>query len=134
MEAFTGSTFSCTYGVCGYGQTRNRDYSFNYVNAYHLQTASAGWNTDGGTHCVDWEASPVVSNTYYNRSPDTLAWGTNYPIPTHWVSSWSWDKATSSSAAVEAYTSSDGSHSSSYWVFGGCMWDFWCYGFGTGAS
>jgi len=120
MEAFTGTVQNCAYGKCSYGRTTNRNYSFNYENAYALQTASAGWNTDGGTHCVDWEASSVVYNTYTNRSPDTYSWGTNIPVPDNWVSSWHWDKARSYASGVESYTSSDGNHSSSGWVFPGC--------------
>jgi hypothetical protein len=120
MEAFTGTTFNCAYGKCGYGQTRNLNYSFSPTSAWALQTASAGWNTDLGTHCVDYEASPMVYNTSYNRSPNTLAWGTNLPVPPHWVSSWSFDKPVNSVYVwpVESYTSSDGAHSNSYWVFG----------------
>jgi len=119
MEASTFSTYTCIWGRCGHGKTYNRDYSppYPYKNAYALQTASSAWNTDGGTHCVDYLSSPMAYGTHYNRSPDVAAWDSSTPVPTHWVSSWHYDKAQSWLSSVESYTSSDGNHSSSYWVF-----------------
>ncbi len=113
-DGFTSSMFSCNGGTaeCGYGQTSNLNYSYTTTSAYYLQATAFGWNTDEGTHCIDWEGSSNY-NVSLVTSPDTMAWGDlagHYPD--YWVTTYHYDLPQSGGAGTTSFTSSDRSHSS----------------------
>lgn len=110
--------YSCGAGWCTSGSTTQVDYGGGSLNAYILLAAACGVNNDGGYHASDYYSTGNQFNTSYVSTIGVNAWGTNPPPGglDAYVTTYHFDEPTNNpSLWYDAYTSSDGGHSSAGW-------------------